>query len=94
MNIRRDAMLAAAKLIVAVNEVVTGQEGQQVGTVGKIAVEPGAYNVIPGKVVMGIEIRDLSYDKIWKLFHEVEAKAQEIAKASETTITFTQSGWR
>ncbi|GAB2514468.1 allantoate amidohydrolase [Spirosoma aerophilum] len=92
MNIRRDALLAASKLIVALNEVITSHEGRQVGTVGKIAVEPGAYNVIPGKVVLGIEIRDLSYDKIWKLFHEVEAKAQTIAKDSETTITFSQSG--
>ncbi len=92
MNIRRDALLTAAKLIIALNEVVTSHEGRQVGTVGKIAVEPGAYNVIPGKVVLGIEIRDLSYDKIWMLFREFESKAKEIAKASETTITFGQSG--
>lgn len=91
MNARRDALLAAAKLIVALNEVITSHEGRQVGTIGKIAAEPGAYNVIPGKVVLGVEIRDLSHDKIWKLFHEFEAKAQEIARASETTITFAQS---
>lgn len=91
MNSRRDALLAAAKLIVALNEVVTSQEGRQVGTIGKIMAEPGAYNVIPGKVVLGVEIRDLSYDKIRKLFQEVETKAQQIAKASETTITFVQS---
>ncbi|MBD2703930.1 M20 family metallo-hydrolase [Spirosoma sp. BT702] len=91
MNARRDALLAAAKLIVALNEVVTSHDGRQVGTIGKIAAEPGAYNVIPGKVVLGVEIRDLSHDKIWKLFGEFEAKAKEIAKASETTITFAQS---
>ena len=91
MNARRDALLAAAKLIIALNEVIISHEGRQVGTIGKIVAEPGAYNVIPGKVVLGVEIRDLSYDKIWKLFHEVEAKAQEIAKASETNITFVQS---
>ena len=91
MNARRDALLAAARLIVALNEVITRQEGRQVGTVGKIMAEPGAYNVIPGKVVLGVEIRDLSADKIEKLFHEVEARAREIAKASETTITFVQS---
>lgn len=51
----------------------------------------GAYNVIPGKVVFGLEIRDLSYDKIWMLFHDVEKKAQAIAKATETTITFAQA---
>ncbi len=92
MNIRRDALLAASKLIIALNEVVTSHEGRQVGTVGKLTVEPGAYNVIPGKVVLGIEIRDLSYDKIWMLFREVESRAKAIAIASETTITFGQSG--
>lgn len=92
MNIRRDALLAASRLIIALNEVVTSHEGRQVGTVGKLAVEPGAYNVIPGKVVLGVEIRDLSYDKIWMLFREFESRANQIAKASETTITFAQSG--
>ena len=90
MNNRHDAMLAAAKLTVAINEVITSHEGRQVGTVGKIAVEPGAYNVIPGKVVLGMEIRDLSYDKIWSLFREVENRAKKIASTSGTTITFRQ----
>lgn len=91
MKNRQDAMLAAAKLIVAINEVITSHEGRQVGTVGKIVAEPGAYNVIPGKVVLGVEIRDLSHDTIWTLFHEVEDKAREIAKTSKTTITFAPS---
>jgi N-carbamoyl-L-amino-acid hydrolase len=88
MNMRQDALLASAKLIVAVNEVINSYKGRQVGTIGKIAAMPGAYNVIPGKVVMGLEIRDLSYDKIWMLFHDVEKRAAAIAAASGTTIAF------
>ncbi|CAN5323498.1 Zn-dependent hydrolase [soil metagenome] len=88
MNMRQDALLASAKLIVAVNEVINSYKGRQVGTIGKIAAMPGAYNVIPGKVVMGLEIRDLSYDKIWMLFHDVEKQAAAIAAASGTTIAF------
>ena len=90
MNLRHDALLAAAKLIVAVNEVVTSYEGRQVGTVGKIAAQPGAYNVIPGKVVFGLEIRDLSSDKIALLFHGIEKKAADIAANSGTKISFQQ----
>jgi N-carbamoyl-L-amino-acid hydrolase len=56
MNLRKDALLSAAKLIVAVNEVITSHDGRQVGTVGKISAA-GAYNVVPGKVVLGLEIR-------------------------------------
>lgn len=89
MNMRKDALLAASRFIVAVNEVVTSYEGRQVGTVGKIAAQPGAYNVIPGKVVLGLELRDLDYDKIWKLFKDIEKKASDIATATGTKISFT-----
>jgi beta-ureidopropionase / N-carbamoyl-L-amino-acid hydrolase len=88
MNQRQDAMLAAARLIVAINEIITSKEGSQVGTVGKIAAYPGAYNVIPGKVVMGLGIRDLSREKIMQLFKEIENKASAIATSSGTNISF------
>jgi len=67
MNQRRDAMLAAARFIEAVNRVVTSVPGRQVGTVGKIQALPGAYNVIPGKVVLGLELRDLDAAKVQML---------------------------
>lgn len=88
MNMRHDALLSAAKLIIAVNDVITSHEGKQVGTVGKISALPGAYNVVPGKVVMGLEIRDLSHDKILQLFHEIEKRAETIATAGGTKIFF------
>jgi N-carbamoyl-L-amino-acid hydrolase len=88
MDMRKDALLAASRLVVAVNEVITGVEGRQVGTIGKIAAMPGAYNVIPGKVTMGLEIRDLSYEKIWQLFREMEKRAESIASSSGVKISF------
>ena len=88
MNMRKDALLASSKLIIAVNEVINSYEGNQVGTIGKISAMPGAYNVIPGKVIMGLEIRDLSHDKILKLFHDIEKKAADIAATSGITISF------
>jgi N-carbamoyl-L-amino-acid hydrolase len=88
MTMRQDALLASAKLIVAVNEVINSVKGNQVGTIGKIAATPNAYNVIPGKVVMGLEIRDLVADKIEMLFREIEKRAAAIATASNTTIRF------
>jgi N-carbamoyl-L-amino-acid hydrolase len=51
-NTKRKMLCSAAKLIVAVNEVITSHDGRQVGTVGKISAAPGAYNVVPGKVVL------------------------------------------
>jgi len=88
MNMRQDSLLAAAQLILAVNKVVTSVEGSQVGTVGRINAEPGAPNVIPGKVVMSLELRDLSADKIQSLFRTIEQEAILISKKSGTQIKF------
>jgi N-carbamoyl-L-amino-acid hydrolase len=88
MNLRDDALLAAAELIIAVNRVVTSVPGSQVGTVGKIRAEPGAPNVIPGRVEMSLELRDLSKTKVDALFDSIEAEAKAIAKKSGTKISF------
>ena len=90
MNMRHDALLAAAKLIIAVNEVINSYQGKQVGTIGKISAAPGAYNVIPGKVVLGMEIRDLSSEKIALLFNDIEKRAALIAASSGIIISFSQ----
>jgi len=88
MNMRKDALLAASRLVIAVNEAINSVPGKQVGTIGKIAAMPGAYNVIPGKVTMGLEIRDLAAEKIEQLFLNIEKRAATIATASGTKISF------
>jgi len=88
MNQRHDALLTAAELVQAINQVITGQPGTQVGTVGRISAEPGAPNVIPGKVVMSLEIRDLSMDKVNDLFRKIELQAAEIATQHGTKVQF------
>ena len=88
MDMRQDALLAASHLIIAVNRVVTSVSGRQVGTVGRIKAEPGAPNVIPGKVVMSLELRDLSGEKIQSLYEKIEKEAQTIAQQTDTQISF------
>ena len=89
MNQRRDALVAAAELILAVNRVVTSVPGRQVGTVGRIEAEPGAPNVIPGRVRMSLELRDLSAEKIEQLFERIREEARAIQQRRGVTITFT-----
>jgi N-carbamoyl-L-amino-acid hydrolase len=91
MNQRRDAMLAAAKFIEAVNRIVTSLPGRQVGTVGKLQAWPGAYNVIPGKVVLGLELRDLDAAKVQMLYQKVRDEASEIARLTGTSFDFTET---
>lgn len=86
MSDRKDALLTAARLVQAVNETVTGLEGRQVGTVGMIEAFPGAPNVIPGRVMMSLELRDLEMDKIERIYQAIRARAAEIAAESGTRI--------
>jgi len=88
MNNRQDALLAAAKFIDAVNRVVTSVPGRQVGTVGRIQALPGAPNVIPGKVVLSLELRDLDAVKILTLYQQIRAEADQIAKTNKVTFDF------
>jgi len=88
MDQRQDAMLAAAKLTVAVNDAATSVPGRQVATVGKINAEPGAPNVVPGRVTMSIEIRDLSHEKILSVFSAIQSRGKEIEKETGTTISY------
>ena len=88
MKERRDALLAAAGLITAVNRVVTSVPGRQVGTVGRIKADPGAVNVIPGRVEMSLELRDLDAEKIRTLFERLRAEAGSIAARTGTKIGF------
>jgi len=88
MNNRQDALLAAARFIETVNRVVTSVPGRQVGTVGRINALPGAPNVIPGKVVLSLELRDLDAAKINMLFERIKAEAEKIAAESKTKFDF------
>ena len=88
MDERKDPMITAADFILLVREVISELPGNQVGTVGKIEAYPGAPNVIPGKVKLSLEIRDLDENKIDFLFSEIEKKAKMVASKNETTISF------
>ncbi len=88
MNNRQDALLAAAKFIEAVNRVATSVPGRQVGTVGRIQALPGAPNVIPGKVILSLELRDLDAAKIAMLYQKVRAEADQIARTNRVTFDF------
>jgi beta-ureidopropionase / N-carbamoyl-L-amino-acid hydrolase len=92
MNRRRDAMVSAAELTLAINDIAASMPGRQVATVGRIRAEPGAPNVIPGRVVMSLEIRDLSTGKIMQVFGEVEAAAARIAEKHDTAVRFEPTG--
>ena len=65
MDERTDALAAASGFVLdveaAANDVVESSSETAVGTVGSLSVSPNATNVVPGRVEMGLDVRDVEY---------------------------------
>ena len=87
MYMRRDALVAASGVVLAVNKLAN-TPGQQVATVGRMNVSPNAANVIPGLVEMSLDIRDLSSLHIDNLMEKLRLQIEVIAADTQTQIEF------
>ena len=83
---RRDAMLSAAKLTQAVREEVMAKPGRQVGNVGRVEAYPGAPNVVPGRAMLPIELRDLDERVVKDVLERIRSRAETIARDDGTSI--------
>lgn len=88
MKGRRDALLAASHMVIGVNRIALERPGRHVATVGRLSVEPGAPNVIPGRVVMSLEVRDLDSEVIRQLYNEAVALSGEVASQTGTEVSW------
>ena len=80
MGMRRDALVAAAKLILAVNEAAEDEkEHGTVGTVGVVEVEPGSINVVPGAVTLWVDVRGVEPASIKRTLENIQAEAENVA---------------
>ncbi len=86
MTRRQDALAAAARAALAVREEVRAEPGRQVGTVGYVRVEPGARNIIPGRVEFPVELRDLDKEKVLRIWARIEKRFAEIAKEENVKL--------
>ena len=82
MSARRDALVAAARLITAVREIAGRREGA-VATVGQLQVSPNIGNVIPGEVKLRLDVRHLDDDARDATFREITHQAAVIAEEEE-----------
>lgn len=57
MPLRRDALAAAAEVILAAERIARAGTDGLVATVGSLHVTPGAANVVPGEVVFTLDVR-------------------------------------
>jgi hydantoinase/carbamoylase family amidase len=83
---RRDALAAGASLLLAVEEIGRGMS-DLVATVGIIDAEPGAMNVIPGRVTLTTDIRHPEDARLAAALEDVDRAAAAIAGERGVTIS-------
>ena len=63
MDMRRDALAGAARVLLAMEELAL-ELGDCVATVGRVQALPGSYNVIPGRAELSLELRALEEERL------------------------------
>ncbi len=85
MDERRDALVAAAEVVLAVEMAARAEPAETVATVGTIEVSPGALSVIPGRARLGIDVRGISSASLDHLESAIRAAVAEIAERRSVT---------
>ncbi len=76
---RRDALAAAAEVVLAVEAAARAEPAETVATVGTLAVEPGAVSVIPGRTRLAIDVRGIASESLARVEAAIRAAVSEIA---------------
>ena len=87
MDLRRDALAAGSEIILALERICAARPGV-VGTVGRVEVYPNASNVVPGRVVLDVEVRSLQEDRIEQAIVMFEEELERIKEKRGVHIEF------
>ena len=90
MDDRQDALTAASELFLYIEKAPTLVNRTGVATVGKVQVEPNGSNVIPGKVTLITDIRDIEAHSRDLIVSNVVNKAKEIGKSRNVQVITTE----
>ncbi len=91
MPLRKDALLGAAEIIVAVNEIATQVPGNPtVGTVATISVFPASRNIIAEECVFTVDLRDIDLDRRNRYEIQLREKIAEITAKHKLSYEITE----
>lgn len=94
MSTRQDALVAAAQIVLEVKALTRG--GTQnygvitVATVGRLKVEPSVRNVVPGRAVLSVDLRDPDTQRLNTAIEILETALSVIGERSNTEIYMRQ----
>ncbi len=87
MGFRKDALVSAAKLVLAVETAaINEKDNGTVGTVGIVEVDPGSINVVPGKVTLWVDVRGVNTESIQRTLKEIRQAVQGTARTDGVEI--------
>lgn len=86
MDMRRDALVAAAHIVQAVQRIGRRRDPYGRGTVGIMRVSPGSPNVVPDEVFFTVDMRHPQAEVMSEMDTELRAAAEEAAKAQGTPV--------
>jgi allantoate deiminase len=86
MTMRADALAGAAQFIIEVEKLPSTVSGTAVATVGRIQAFPNGTNVIAGKAVVDVDVRDISLENRNELLKRITAKAKEVASGRDLEV--------
>ncbi|HYM82400.1 MAG TPA: Zn-dependent hydrolase [Candidatus Limnocylindria bacterium] len=88
MGHRKDALAAAAELVLAVESLARERGEPAVGTAGRIEAEPGLFNVVPGRCEVWLELRHSESRALDVLETELGRRAAGVAERRGLALTF------
>jgi N-carbamoyl-L-amino-acid hydrolase len=92
MRDRTDALAAASEFVLDVeataNEVVAEDSETAVGTVGSATVSPNATNVVPGRVELGVDVRDVTRAAMETIVESARASLSVLAADRDVETRF------
>lgn len=81
MGMRQDALCAAGEIIIELENIAKRESvHSSVGTVGYLGNYPNAFNVVPGRVKMGLDIRGIDKASIDRIDDEIVKFVDEVCK--------------
>jgi hydantoinase/carbamoylase family amidase len=90
MEMRKDALVAAAQLIEFIEQTCRKfsamAQGRVVGTVGAMKIEPGVINAVPGKTELLVDIRAITAQAKDRVARLVKQEARRIARRRKIDV--------
>ncbi|MBN8221432.1 MAG: hydantoinase/carbamoylase family amidase, partial [Spirochaetes bacterium] len=86
MHLRKDALVAAAKMITQVNEIALAHQPYACGTVGFVQVFPNSRNTIPGQVKFSIDFRHPVDEQLTSMDQAIKATVAELNREGAVEV--------